>query len=201
MEKAVKTWKLKDGRTLELFQEQDSESPREWDNLGIMVCFHKQYRLGDKTDLKSENFKGWDALEDYLTEEKKAVAILPLYLLDHSGITMKTSSFNDHWDSGQVGFIYTTKEQCKKMGVKFRNRANLERELEGEIETYDQYLKGDIYGFVLSKYVTCGSCKHTEKVTEDSCWGFYGADIWSNGVMDHMPKDVVKLLKTAEEVS
>lgn len=198
MEKAVKTWKLKDGRTLELFQEQNSESPREWDNLGIMVCFHKQYMLGDKTDLKSGDFKGWDALEEHLTKEKKAVAILPLYLLDHSGITMKTSSFNDPWDSGQVGFIYTTKEQCKKMGLRFQSKKKLRMELEGEVETYNQYLQGDIYGFVLSKYVTCGSCKHTEKVTEDSCWGFYGQNIGSNGVMEHLPKDVIEGLKTAE---
>lgn len=42
------------------------------------------------------------------------VAILPLYLFDHSGLTISTSDFNDPWDSGQVGYIYLDKETAMK---------------------------------------------------------------------------------------
>lgn len=35
------------------------------------------------------------------------VLLMPLYLYDHSGITISTSEFCDPWDSGQIGFIYT----------------------------------------------------------------------------------------------
>ena len=35
---------------------------------------------------------------------------LPLYLMDHSGLAMQTTSFNDPWDSGQVGWIYVRLE-------------------------------------------------------------------------------------------
>ena len=52
-----------------------------------------------------------DVLEEMYTPEliglcKSKVAILPLYLYDHSGLTMSTNDFGDRWDSGCVGFIY-----------------------------------------------------------------------------------------------
>lgn len=44
----------------------------------------------------------------------KKYIMLPLYLLDHSGLAMKTTSFHDPWDSGQVGWIYVSKEDALK---------------------------------------------------------------------------------------
>ena len=38
--------------------------------------------------------------------------MLPLYLYDHSGITMNTTGFSCPWDSGQVGWIYAFKEDA-----------------------------------------------------------------------------------------
>lgn len=40
--------------------------------------------------------------------------VLPLYLYDHSGITMNTTGFSCPWDSGQVGWIYASKEDALK---------------------------------------------------------------------------------------
>ena len=40
-----------------------------------------------------------------------------------------------------------------------------ERILESEIETWDTYLRGDVYGFV---------AEDPEGEQIDSCWGFYG---------------------------
>jgi hypothetical protein len=49
--------------------------------------------------------------------------------------------------------------------------------LEQEVETYDQYLTGDVYGFVV----------YDEDGQEvDSCWGFFGDDIKENGIMDYV---------------
>jgi len=36
--------KFKNGnKELKIIQDEDPESPREWDNLGIMFCFHKKH--------------------------------------------------------------------------------------------------------------------------------------------------------------
>ncbi len=71
--------------------ESDPQNPRtEWDNLGTMVCFHRNYSLGDKTDLKSDDFDDWEELESYLKKEEGALMVIPLYMYDHSGITINT---------------------------------------------------------------------------------------------------------------
>src|SRR3990167_995153 len=92
----------KDWIRIELHQDELMESPRGWDNLGTMVCFHSRYRLGD-----SHNFESPKDFQEQITEE--AHVILPLYLYDHSGLAINTTGFHCPWDSGQVGFIYVSK--------------------------------------------------------------------------------------------
>jgi hypothetical protein len=163
--------------TLRIEQDADAESPREFDNLGIMVCFHNRYNLGDKTDLKSSMFDGWEELAKHLQEEEEATHILPLYLYDHSGITMSTGPFSCRWDSGQVGFIYTTAKRIAEMGVA---EENIEQQLEAEVKVYDQYLQGDVWGYIIED-------EDGEQL--DSCWGFYGredAESEARAAMEHV---------------
>jgi hypothetical protein len=100
--------------TLKIEQDELRDSPRTWDNLGNMVCFHKRYNLGDSHDYDIDSHESWDELEKALNREHDIAVILPLYLYDHSGITMNTVGFSCGWDSGQVGFIYVTKEKLRK---------------------------------------------------------------------------------------
>lgn len=177
---------------LRIYPDHDSESPREWDNLGKMVCFHRRYPLGDEHDIKKENFNSWDKLEDYLHYIKDAHVILPLYLYDHSGITMSTDlryPYNDRWDAGQVGFIYATKEDIRKSFMRKRItsllRGRVMKVLRGEIKTYDQYLRGDIFGFEIVKLVKCNDCNNVEEKSVNSCWGFYG-NVKDSGMYSHI---------------
>ena len=36
------------GYTINIYQDENSESPREWDNAGTMICSHSRYNLGDE---------------------------------------------------------------------------------------------------------------------------------------------------------
>jgi len=165
---------------LRIVQDEDPIDVRkEYDHLGKMLCLHGRYRLGDATELKSEDFNSWKEVKEYLIKVEQAEVILPLYLLDHSGISMSTSDFNDRWDSGQIGFIYATREAIlKEYGRKrvtevLRKRVRLV--LEAEVAEYDQYLQGDVWGYVIED-------DNGEHV--DSCWGFYGRENaeWEGGV-------------------
>ena len=77
--------------TLNIVQDEDPLNPRTaFDNLGKMICFHKRYTLGDEHNIDPSDFNGWDEMAASITQEHRAVIILPLYLYDHSGITLQT---------------------------------------------------------------------------------------------------------------
>jgi len=169
--------------TLTIWQDEFDISPRkEFDNFGRMVCWHRRYELGDDhTFYEPADFEALAKAEKWI--------VLPLYLLDHSMITIRTSSFNDPWDSGQIGYIYTTREQAREeFGVKHVTKKIEERVkdiLRSEVETYDQYLRGDVYGFTLQDI--------NGRVIE-SCGGFYG-DIENSGLLDELPPAYIELVR------
>lgn len=111
----------------------------------------------------------------------KHVVILPLYLYDHGGITMSVGDFGDIFDSGQVGYIYITREKIlKEYGGKIVTKALRERitkYLKGDVETYDMYLTGAVYGFQVFD---------EDGDDEESCWGFFGYDHNKSGIMDEV---------------
>ena len=181
-----------------------SESPRERDNLGTMVCWHRRYNLGDDQpkispdaywiDLIMDDDKisdsdyyemtsvyGWSEFsfnmlpKGTMNRVKKLIdqkyIVLPLYLYDHSGITMNTTGFYCPWDSGQVGFIYVSvadvKKEWKWERMSQKRREFIERILEAEVKTYDQYLTGDVWGYEILD-------ENDDQV--DSCWGYYGEE-------------------------
>jgi len=170
--------------TIKVEQDTDPMNPRtEWDNLGTMVCFHNKYILGDEDHdyklfklhfemraIRGGDYSVWDMLERRLVSDGAAV-ILPLYLYDHGGITMSCGSFPCGWDSGQVGFIFISKEKARKeYGWKRLTKKRLEKletYLRGEVETYDQYLTGDVWGYIIED-------EDGEHV--DSCWGYFGEE-------------------------
>jgi len=151
------------------------KSPREeWDNLGTMLCWHRRYYLGDKSHplhhLDTE-YSNWDDLENAIAKHEDVAVILPLYLYDHSGITISTTPFSCPWDSGRVGFIYVTKDKVREAfdvkRISKKTLAKVTEILKGEVETYDMYLRGDVWGYVIEE---------DDGDTIDSCWGFYGED-------------------------
>jgi hypothetical protein len=90
------------------------------------------------TSFNRDNFKNLSeynkAIDNKLLETvKKEFVILPLYLYDHSGITMNTTGFSCPWDSGQVGWIYTSKENAVEMlGIAY------------DYETVKKHLEDDV---------------------------------------------------------
>lgn len=150
---------------------------RDWDNFGTMVCFHNRYDLGDNESLPSidpSDFESFEEMADYLFKEEDAAVVLPLSLYDHSGITMFVGEASG-WDCGQVGFIYVTREKIlKDFGRKRLSKKLLDRVrniLVGEVETYDKFLTGQVYGFMVEPKEG-----YEGETCDDSCWGFFDRD-------------------------
>lgn len=156
------------GYTIKIFQDTDPLNPRtDWDHCDTMVCFHRRYNLGDKHDWK-DSFNSWQELAEQIEKDFKPVVMLPLYLYDHSGITISTGPFSCPWDSGQVGFIFMSREEAlknwsrKRVTKKLQDR--IEKFLESSVKEYDDYLTGNVYGFEITK----------DGEDIESCWGFFG---------------------------
>ena len=150
------------GYTITLVQDPDPDDPRSGDNLGTMVCFHPNYNLGDSP----REFTSLSSLREFCAGT--SMVMLPLYLYDHSGLTMNTTGFECMWDTSRVGCIYVSytrlrKEfSCSDVSQAYRQKAA--EILTTEVQVYDQYLLSDI----------CGSIVDTNEGHHvDSCWGFY----------------------------
>lgn len=180
--------------SIQLYRDQYPDSPRDWDNIGTMIAFHGRYNLGDDHDFNHRDYSGWDEMEDAILKRYgKDAVILPLYLYDHGGITMNTTGFHCPWDSGQVGFIVAPVPIIRAaFGVK-RVTAKVRKQaidsLKAEVEVYDYYLRGEVYGYTLSD---------ADGNTVESVSGFYGSDVSKNGMMDGLPEDMHAALKDAE---
>lgn len=170
---AIETFKV-DDKTVEIHIDDDPINPRSkeyQDNCDMFICFHKKYDLGDKHDYKSEDYAGWDDMERQIVKDLDPIEIRPLYMYDHSGITIADHDFGDRWDSGRIGFVLITKEQARKEhGVKRISKKVKEwasKYLDATIKEYDSYLRGENY---------CFSILNKDGDIVDSCSGF-GGDI------------------------
>lgn len=182
MDKPIHT-EDRNGYRIEIHLDKDPQNPRDWDNLGTMICKHKRYELGDVKESKTfdlDNHNGFIA--DVIN---CGGVVLILWLYDHSGIAIRSSEvgsdnpFNCRWDSGSVGFIYVTVDMIgKEYGLdksgKIPSAGAYEKakaQLEQEVKTYDHYLQGQCYGFRVME----------EDEEKDSCWGFYQNELPSCG--------------------
>lgn len=169
--------------TININYDQLAENPREmWDNLGTMYCFHNRYSLGDKHNCTIEEVQEMVKSQDYIS--------LPLYLYDHSGITMNTTGFSCPWDSGQVGFIVCEKtEICKQFGWDKLTDERIEKirkYLISEVETYDDFLTGNVYYYNIPEI-------------DESCGGFYGDNFDKNDLLENAKHSIECHLKRIEQ--
>lgn len=171
-----------EGLTIRIVADEDASNPREeFDHVARMWCWHGRYNLGDYKD-RPKDVVRYPELEAEVGE--KILIAKPLFLYDHSGITISTSAFSCQWDSGQVGWVFVTLKKAQEESGRKTRRAQrrwAERVIDGEVAEYDHYLTGNVYGFIVeTKPEDAGEePKHLE-----SCWGFYGDYDAKNGVLD-----------------
>jgi len=173
----------------------DARDPREeWDHACTMALFHNRYTLANESGLSTDNFGGWNEMRQHIYREHgKQTVIVPVWMIDHSGIALRAGrDFGDcdpgAWDSGIVGFCYMTPAQMRENYVTKRiTKKILEqaRELvDAEVKEYSAYLEGDVYGIVV---------KDDEGVALDSLWGMLGYSY------DQMREQALDMLKCAHD--
>ena len=149
------------GHTIEIVTDLDPFNPRDDENICIIHTVHPNYSFGD---INYKSFQGVEKARNKAIRDGDMV--LPLYMYEHGGITISLSPFSCHWDSGQVGFVQIPrKKMLSEFGGKIFAKKLKARALEVaqyEVSTFDSYLRGEVY-----EYVVDG---------EDRCGGFYDED-------------------------
>jgi len=189
--------------TLRIVQDTYPSNPRtDFDQLCLMACAHGRYNLGDdkaKTTLADKlgvYAPNYTLVELVGMAHAKGLvfASKPLYLYDHSGITIATTPFSCPWDSGQVGEILIFTADIKaEFGIKrltAKKRAELlevaEKRINDEVTEYDAYLTGDV--FTLQFLDEDGDI-------EDSISGFIGSDVDKNGMIQNVDSSMIEALR------
>lgn len=176
------------GYGIEIHYDHDPSPPDEGDDDSVLFVTTRN-RYFEKTP----DVCGYSTLDantladpDVMREIKQDYHLRPLYMYAHSGVSLSLGNqgypFNDPWDSGMVGFVLVKKR------AGFRN---IQKTAAGYVETWNQYLSGDVYGYVVKELCEDEDCGHEECEGEcaygqgsefscgtdiDSCWGFYGLE-------------------------
>jgi hypothetical protein len=178
------------GYTVEIIADTDGalDPRRDYSQLGVMLCEHPRYTLGDTDDAApykaalerfAEGRFGLRAFVRWLRVFHGTTVVLPLYLYDHSGITMSAGAdllagsdpnpmsrrgrFGGDgagWDTSTVGLIFDTAERRKEIGTPVEH---VEEVLRGEVSEYALHLEGNVYGYVITN-------PSGDEV--GACWGF-----------------------------
>ena len=84
----------------------------------------------------------------------------------------------EYWDKddeeieGAEGFIYITKESAKGIRTDEELKGDLRKICEQEIEEYNAWCEGEMYGWQIVEYKKCDlEHKHEEEL--ESCWSYY----------------------------
>lgn len=161
------------GHHINIYYDESPESPRKWSNLGTFYTAHPRYQTEEDFYQHFEQEDVFDEYRDFLDSFEKTYIALKIYLYDHSGLTISSVPFSCQWDSGWFGIVAVSIEQVKKeYGWKVltqSRRKKIEEYLQNEIDTYNEYLHGEVYGFQITP-------EDDDTEILDSCWGFFGND-------------------------
>lgn len=141
-------------------RDDEPDSPRQEGvgNVGYMACLHYRYSLGDEGDVvedvvSSLREEGLAATATMLQREFGVQVVLPLYLLDHSGLSMTAGGnvLQGHvpnrrgWDTSVVGIIFDHPERLASALADPVGAPTVETWLRQEVAEYDLWLHGDAY--------------------------------------------------------
>lgn len=176
---------------VEVRPDHDPLNPRDdWDCfISRFATFHGSYDLGD-----ADTVDGWRECETaadvckWAADNYGATVVLPLFLLDHSGLSIRAGDSMDRlastnrfvgdeggWDTSAIGFVFDDADRCKRAGWEVSNGPveNTVAQLRGDVEVFDQYLTGDVYVIDAPE-------------PEGACGGFYGYDSAENHALDEL---------------
>lgn len=171
------------------------ESPRKDTNIGYFVTCDTRHNSPDENESIREIIQDTSDVanvDEHMEAIKKrikadtgetVVYISPVTKYEHGSVAYSLGTKHG-FDSSNNGFYIVTKETLKECGTKKKDIVPC---ITAEIETYNKYVNGEIYSFIL--YDENGNI-------EDSCSGFYDIeDIRFRLPVDMREEDLTEYMK------
>jgi hypothetical protein len=218
------------GRLYRAHAEQDPEplDPREeYDNLSTMALWWPRMSIGDIEANSAEDImnhirelikkyrpdeeKLWELdlphLYEFIVKEDLPICAKLVRGYEHSGFTISTANsypYTDKWDGGYCGICYIEKEQAfKELNATEDNWRDFSSDIiEDEVETYDRFLNGSVYGIIIEKPVSyTNDDDKDDHILEweeaDSCYGFY-SDKFGEELEEDLTKELYYPIEKCE---
>ncbi len=119
--------------------------------------------------------------DDFLREIKRGELLaFPVYCYEHGGVAFNLAGFHCPWDSGQIGFMYTSKwniyneYDVRRISPKLKEK--LRKNAEAELQELEDYVNGRTYLYELYK----------DEEEIGSCSGFLGDEHDKNCLFEHV---------------
>lgn len=198
------------GYRIKIRQSEFSESPDDWGNDDIFLVYaHRQF------DVRRKGFEPRDIYEWLNSEEKEFCNysnywIFPVDSYIHSGVHISLANTKDYpdrrWDVSTTGYILANKDSWNTI-------EDATKAAESLIEEWNQYLSGEVYGFIIEKpntryildksdfdtMIDTGTFTSKEFLSRveieddweqvDSCWNYYG-NPETSGLLDEAKAEI-----------
>lgn len=141
------------GHFFRLFYDEHSDSPRLNDYVTTILTWERNYLSPDENNDTFEEFaekhgvdvsKEWDLDSVIDAMKKEGYYATPVYALHHGVSHYSIHDFHDKYDSGVVGIAF-----CKRQGGLPDDDDRLKAIIDREVETYDAWKNGEVYGITL----------------------------------------------------
>lgn len=160
-------WK-KGNQILEILTDPKPRNPRKsWNTIGIFICSHPKYCLGDCQ------------INGYPKPAPEDIAIkLDVFLNPRFCGYLRTTPFVKIYDFGLIGHITVARATLKDRQLDFEAAQTI---LEEEIDIYGAYLSRNVFGYLHYRAQPFpNAALLTEKRTG---WGFYGNNHVTSGLL------------------
>lgn len=158
-------------------------NPRRNSNVGIIAVEPSNRYIESETP-HTIRFSVDPAVDlEVLKTDFGARVIVPLYVLDHSGVSFRTTPFCDPWDSGQIGWVYATDETIRTClgDVDLTCDTQVQRvkqAMSEEIEEFNSYYNGEVFRYFVYDRLDPAADPM------DECGGYYTIDEARQGALN-----------------
>jgi hypothetical protein len=153
-------------------------------NLGKIIGFSKNYSIGEKHNYKTRDFESWEDMKNVLIKDFDALHVFPLYMYDHSNISLSISPFGCRFDSGQMGFVVITKDDFNNFyNCLDVSKNKIEEDLKLHLDRYSDVLNGDVYSYWV------------DEIWDAQLFGFVGYDHEKSGLFSSAKSDIDRYIK------